>query len=267
MVIMHTDGQICSRKNKRCGFTLIELLVVIAIIAILAAILFPAFAKAREAARRASCSSNLKQIGIGITQYTQEFDERYPLHNQYNLGFFAQIQPYLKSTALYQCPSEPTSPDAPGNPGNNGYTDYAYNLNIGTYNGGQGGLNLAELTQPAQTVLALDSDKNSGNANGRSDAWEAGCGGDTQCGKTGSGLAVFAAKSAQRHLETHNVLFTDGHVKSYRGASPTQSAKIYNGCTPGAVDRLGTPNSGCSTTPAVAGDLVSGNNPTFNVSP
>ncbi len=60
------------------GFTLIELLVVIAIIAILAAILFSAFAKAREAARKSSCSSNLKQIGIALMQYTQEYDETYP---------------------------------------------------------------------------------------------------------------------------------------------------------------------------------------------
>src|SRR5690606_29481911 len=60
------------------GFTLIELLVVIAIIAILASILFPVFARARENARRASCLSNLKQIGLGIIQYTQDYDERYP---------------------------------------------------------------------------------------------------------------------------------------------------------------------------------------------
>lgn len=67
------------KKNKKLsGFTLIELLVVIAIIAILAAILFPVFARARENARRASCMSNLKQVSLAIMQYTQDYDERYP---------------------------------------------------------------------------------------------------------------------------------------------------------------------------------------------
>src|SRR5690349_4775228 len=67
----------------RSGFTLIELLVVIAIIALLAAILFPVFARARENARRASCQSNLKQIGLGIMQYTQDYDDRLPVGEIY----------------------------------------------------------------------------------------------------------------------------------------------------------------------------------------
>jgi prepilin-type N-terminal cleavage/methylation domain-containing protein len=71
-------GALKRRSRGIGGFTLIELLVVIAIIAILAAILFPVFARARENARRASCQSNLKQIGLGIMQYTQDYDERMP---------------------------------------------------------------------------------------------------------------------------------------------------------------------------------------------
>lgn len=67
------------RRIPRRGFTLIELLVVIAIIALLAAILFPVFARARENARRASCQSNLKQIGLSVVQYTQDYDETFPL--------------------------------------------------------------------------------------------------------------------------------------------------------------------------------------------
>lgn len=93
------------------GFTLIELLVVIAIIAILAAILFPVFARARENARRASCQSNLKQIGLGVMQYTQDYDEKYPMR-QYDWSDYGRantwrraIFPYVKSSQLFACPS------------------------------------------------------------------------------------------------------------------------------------------------------------------
>ena len=73
-----TTKRSCSESAIKRGFTLIELLVVIAIIAILAAILFPVFARARENARRASCASNLKQIGLGLMQYVQDYDEGHP---------------------------------------------------------------------------------------------------------------------------------------------------------------------------------------------
>ena len=106
---------------KSDGFTLIELLVVIAIIAILAAILFPAFARARENARRTSCLSNMKQIGLGLIQYSQDYDERLaiqgdPIDNQ-DIADFASptadpnwmslVQPYIKSWQVFICPSAP----------------------------------------------------------------------------------------------------------------------------------------------------------------
>jgi prepilin-type N-terminal cleavage/methylation domain-containing protein/prepilin-type processing-associated H-X9-DG protein len=117
------------RAKKHKGFTLIELLVVIAIIALLAAILFPVFARARENARRASCQSNLKQIGLGITQYVQDNDERMPVVNR-SMGldnstsqftsdqymWSDAIQPYTKSLQVFRCPSgsKVTAPPAAG---------------------------------------------------------------------------------------------------------------------------------------------------------
>lgn len=105
-------------KNR--AFTLIELLVVIAIIAILSAILFPVFGRAREKARQASCSSNLKQFMLGITQYTQDYDEKMPLSissvNQVGpklatstnpeFNVTVEIMPYVKSAQVFQCPDD-----------------------------------------------------------------------------------------------------------------------------------------------------------------
>jgi len=105
------------RRNRE-GFTLIELLVVIAIIAILAAILFPVFAKARDKARQAACLSNQKQVGLALMQYVQDYDERFvvsrywaPLGGGYSLvttsgyGWFHPLGPYLKSKGVLSCPS------------------------------------------------------------------------------------------------------------------------------------------------------------------
>src|SRR5687767_14923164 len=96
------------------GFTLIELLVVIAIIAILAAILFPVFARAREKARQSTCLSNLKNLGLAISMYTGDFDDRVPMFfdqpaNLAGAGYRAhwpgKIEPYVRNIAIYNCPS------------------------------------------------------------------------------------------------------------------------------------------------------------------
>jgi prepilin-type N-terminal cleavage/methylation domain-containing protein len=103
------------RWSRRPAFTLIELLVVIAIIAILAAILFPVFAQAREKARQSACLSHMKQVGLGLSMYAQDYDETLPLALSAWVGhwgeaksppnFLREILPYVKSPAVYLCPS------------------------------------------------------------------------------------------------------------------------------------------------------------------
>ncbi len=122
-------------QTGKQAFTLIELLVVIAIIAILAAILFPVFARARENARRASCQSNLKQIGLGIMQYTQDYDETLPYAAMVGSSVTKNfcdtypiwadvVQPYTKSLQLFRCPSNSTA----NSPVENGNTPPASNI-------------------------------------------------------------------------------------------------------------------------------------------
>jgi prepilin-type N-terminal cleavage/methylation domain-containing protein len=103
-------------SSSRRGFTLIELLVVIAIIAILAAILFPVFAQARESARKASCMSNMKQLGLAVMSYATDYDETYvPAEVFANAGGTLRISwptllfPYVKNEGVFVCPSGETS--------------------------------------------------------------------------------------------------------------------------------------------------------------
>jgi prepilin-type N-terminal cleavage/methylation domain-containing protein len=112
-IVMNTVPVVAERSGRR-GFTLIELLVVIAIIAILAAILFPVFAQAREKARAISCLSNQKQLGLALLQYTQDNDEMFP-GSKINPNWFAgigwggAIYPYVKSVGVYHCPDDSAS--------------------------------------------------------------------------------------------------------------------------------------------------------------
>ncbi len=115
-------------KRSQRGFTLIELLVVIAIISILAAILFPVFARARENARRISCLSNQKQIGLGYVQYFQDNDDQFPPNKGETAWPLGAMQPYLKSAQILRCPSDSSALwDAPNESGNYRVTTYVLN--------------------------------------------------------------------------------------------------------------------------------------------
>ena len=135
-------------KLHRRGFTLIELLVVIAIIAILAAILFPVFARAREKARQTSCLSNVKQIVLGVTMYLQDYDDTM-LHNRYyypaQVSWYDVVQPYIKNDQILKCPSQP-----------NTVVTYGWNYRYLGFPGRDGTQTnaaqmLSEVTEPAST--------------------------------------------------------------------------------------------------------------------
>jgi prepilin-type N-terminal cleavage/methylation domain-containing protein len=142
------------RKSSK-GFTLIELLVVIAIIAILAAILFPVFAQAREKARAISCLSNTKQVGLAIMQYVQDYDENYPNGVAGALpgnAWAGQTYPYMKNVQVYKCPDDPTQNIAATASTFAKYTcSYMLNFNIPEYAPA-----MAALVAPANTVLCAE---------------------------------------------------------------------------------------------------------------
>src|SRR5437870_6994180 len=100
---MARETQHLSRRHKERGFTLIELLVVIAISAVLAAILFPVFAQARDKARQASCASNMKQLGLAVFMYAQDYDERMP--SVHWGAYYYAVQPYMRNNQMWSCPS------------------------------------------------------------------------------------------------------------------------------------------------------------------
>jgi prepilin-type N-terminal cleavage/methylation domain-containing protein/prepilin-type processing-associated H-X9-DG protein len=245
------EGKICRKK----AFTLIELLVVIAIIAILSAILFPVFARARENARRASCLSNLKQLALGFMQYTQDYDEKYPIYSSGSTarlpyGWADMIQPYVKSEQILHCPSD-TSTYANPSPITRGYTSYAYNLSFGFDNvtSSAKGMSIATLSQSSLTVLLVDEGGDGGaSINDGAAHWSAGAGSFSTASTRSPGKAIFLGKVTQ-HLNGTNYAFADGHVKWLATTAPYYSSSVYNWWTTVA------------NTPASVGS------PTFNPAP
>jgi prepilin-type N-terminal cleavage/methylation domain-containing protein/prepilin-type processing-associated H-X9-DG protein len=221
------------------GFTLIELLVVIAIIAILAAILFPVFAQAREKARSTSCLSNQKQIALAISMYAQDYDETFPypyFQGPPELWWQDMVNPYIKTGnkgGIMTCPSAPSA-------------GFAYSMNEA-----MGGKSLASASRPAETVLTADAvqeprllDKTTGLTRaypyfiltvvGKGEAlWDPPANFKTGKGDPNAKIAadrdplkpfdadINAAEGLvrYRHNEGANVAFADGHTKySRRGA-------------------------------------------------
>ena len=198
---------------KQRGFTLIELLVVIAIIAILAAILFPVFARAREKARQTSCLSNVKQIALGALMYCQDYDERFPNYAQgsYTVNPWVfwphQFQPYINNWQIYRCPSSPYA-------GTMTYHGTAYPLrpSYGVTNDlWKTSRMLAEITSPAEKFMMFDSNHPAlGDVRAILTA--------SKCGEWSCGLMV---RDTHAWLVPHNggcnIGFCDGHAKWLQG--------------------------------------------------
>ena len=212
--------------GRRRGFTLIELLVVIAIIAILAAILFPVFARAREKARQTSCLSNVKQTSLAMQMYAQDYDETWPIAYYYSAGWADEyawdfhlnygsgthslglIGPYTKNEQINACPSAKSLAGA-GRP----YTGYAYNT---TYIGhGQletvpQAASLGEVERPSETVLLCDSAYWA--------AWPSpGIAGNNYLRSPNDPFRAMYGTGPNvhfRHNGTANVAYCDGHAKA-----------------------------------------------------
>lgn len=201
------------------GFTLIELLVVIAIIAILAAILFPVFAKARESARKTSCLSNLRQIDTAFIMYAQDYDEKFPpayypdwLHywdatldaSTWVESGPGYLEPYMKNGQIRACPSFQIT-------GDRIYSGYAYNsdfLGANPYDAwgpGRSPAALGSITDPAGTVVVCDSALWSTYTNNVI---------GNNLLKAPGQVDYYGPNVAFRHNGTANVAYADGHAKA-----------------------------------------------------
>lgn len=211
--------------RRQRGFTLIELLVVIAIIAILAAILFPVFARARAKARQTACMANLKQLGLSFEMYAQDHDEMLPIWGYGNKdepengpaqGFYSWdtvLEPYLKNQQILKCPDNPYDREARG---------YAMTRYTGDLYGVDIAMHMAMTPLPAETVLLGEK-------------------GDKLPGQLGDAAmeAFFQSHNAGEdvkkdmfHNGGKNFLFLDGHVKWHKESSGPFTATYGQGVAP-----------------------------------
>lgn len=200
----------------RKGFTLIELLVVIAIIAILAAILFPVFAKAREKARQASCLNNCKQFAIALMAYVQDYDERYLTSTWAESQtsppgpFWASaLYPYVKNYQVYLCPT------GGGRGGNFAMTYNQWTFPVTPHYGWNdqlAGKSLAVCTKPSETVALADCSHQVFASHVDRIAW-ANSGDGVLYPPSGHTAAEYMNERYSRHNGGENIAFADGHAK------------------------------------------------------
>ncbi len=206
-------------KRAKRGFTLIELLVVIAIIAILAAILFPVFSRAREKARGAACQSNLKQIGLALHMYCQDWDEVLPMWrdfynpNSVQLTWAGMLQPYIKNEQIFVCPSAPNGKYAGTTAGNNEHwMPYGYNyVGLMNWHGFRRPPTPRKLSEFPSMITIAVADSTYGDPPKV---------GYIICPCSAGGPMCYRCEGCRapdpRHNDGVNCLFLDGHVKWIR---------------------------------------------------
>lgn len=240
--------------QKKQGFTLIELLVVIAIIAILAAILFPVFARARENARRASCMSNMKQLGLAFMQYTQDYDEQLPTNGAPSgaippYSWDVCIAPYSgvkvqsgSSPAIFRCPSD-TSADTKRSyavPYSGNYAPDGGASNVFGYDGTATpplliGVKIASIPQPAETLLLMEFPSSAPGIPSSDPTYVNNGFGNYSNSYVNGPLGGTANKQDKSmpgktaHLEGWNYLFSDGHVKWLRPEVTLAGGTVHKG--------------------------------------
>jgi prepilin-type processing-associated H-X9-DG protein len=158
------------------------------IFVLLAAISFPVFQRSRSVAQRQVCISNLKQSGLGILMYSQDYDERFPIAAQWQ----DNIEPYIKNHSVFLCPTS-----HPAQSGSSVPTDYAFNSDMDM-------MKLARLSMPEQTILEYDSTSTNANAHD----------------------ALTSLPTPGRHTNSNNINFADGHAKSWPDSQPLPRGQI-----------------------------------------
>jgi prepilin-type N-terminal cleavage/methylation domain-containing protein/prepilin-type processing-associated H-X9-DG protein len=237
-------------RSRAGGFTLIELLVIIAIIGLLAAILFPVFSRARENARRSSCQSNLRQLGLALIQYSQDYDEYLPCGSDSaggGQGWAGELYPYVNSPQVWRCPSDKTM-DASSTK----YTlSYGLNANVNCDSvGAMRPLALPRLSAPSSSVCLFELEDSWVKPSNQSGG-AAGYGGGSLAGATryatgdmGTPWATGSSlRGAARHLDGSNFLALDCHVKWSRGQRVSNGVSASQSTNPSTTTRgAGTAN-------------------------